>query len=269
MSAARSIQFRNRSASGEVAFIVGNYTSITLTPREQAVYTRLVNRGYPVHLITAYNRTTTDYTQAAFVVQVEALSYQHPDFYNGLLANGKSVLLLSDASRVLSVDWNYPGGIYHDLVVMNNAAYLSDYANDSSNLMETGGSHYVFLGSAIPDWTGIGHDVSLYNTAFYYTGSGSGRGVILSYDPEYYTADGEHVFSSSVGYVNTGELPTSVPIANFTANVTYGAIPLNVHFTDLRPAHRIRGTGISAMVTAQTPWKRIRCIRTIYPEPIL
>ena len=38
--------------------------------------------------------------------------------------------------------------------------------------METGGSHYVFLGSAIPDWTGIGHDVSLYDTAFYYTGSG-------------------------------------------------------------------------------------------------
>ena len=96
-------------ASGEVAFIVGNYTSITLTPREQAVYTRLVNRGYPVHLITAYNRTTTDYTQAAFVVQVEALSYQHPDFYNGLLASGKSVLLLSDASQVLSGTGTTPG----------------------------------------------------------------------------------------------------------------------------------------------------------------
>ena len=88
-------------ASGEVAFIVGNYTSITLTPREQAIYTRLVNKGYPVHLITAYNRTTTDYTQAVFVVQVRP-SDQHPDFYNGLLANGKSVLLLSDASRMLA-----------------------------------------------------------------------------------------------------------------------------------------------------------------------
>ncbi|MCJ7422755.1 hypothetical protein MUP01_00595, partial [Candidatus Bathyarchaeota archaeon] len=117
--------------SGEVAFILGNYTTSTFTSREQAVYTRLVDKGYTVHLITATNRTTTDYSQAALVVQVEYLGYRHHDFYSSLLENGKSVLLLSDASRMLGGSWT-EYSYAPDLIVVNNAAYLSDYENASS-----------------------------------------------------------------------------------------------------------------------------------------
>ena len=139
------ITVNNPGASTSIALIVGDGV---VTPKEDVIYSRLKARGYEIYNISenlATNNTLKGYKAVVFVENYAL----EPDLVNELLTNATNVLLLSDASPMLSGDWNYPGGIYHDLEYVTGTAYLSDYANVSPILMETGGSHYVFLGSAI------------------------------------------------------------------------------------------------------------------------
>ena len=99
------IAVNNPGVSTSIALIVGDGV---VTPKEDAVYSRLKARGYEIYNISENQATTNTLNGYKAVVCVENYALE-PDLVNELLTNATNVLLLSDASRMLRGTGTTPG----------------------------------------------------------------------------------------------------------------------------------------------------------------
>jgi PKD repeat protein len=227
--------------SGRVAFLAANYTSsTTLTAREQAAIGQLTDKGYAIIVVPNYNRSFTDFSAACFVTQAEYFGFLQTSPYEKIL-NQTRLLLLGDSGKMVGTHWGTMSG--HILYVNNNSAFLSEYTLRTMVTVEgSGGSHIRTSDHVTPaNWQGIGCDWDYGSgggddsfTCLVYAGPGTGRGAIVTYDPDSLTAeDGRQLLHSAVEYTAANQTPAQKPAAAFSADPTSGTAPLAVQFTDL------------------------------------
>lgn len=109
------------------------------------------------------------------------------------MAGGKEVLLLYDAARSLGASWSY--NIFENwlaLTVETSDAFLAEFATGARFGVQSGNTATSVLG--LSGWTLLAHNDIRYTTALSTTDPSGARAAAYTYNPQFYTQEGEHVF---------------------------------------------------------------------------
>ena len=220
---------------GNVAFVITNPDDVTLpvglTDREKAVKNQLESLGYIITYVSFSRLEISDLSKARFVIGVEYPSLG-ANTINSLIASGKGIALLYNAGNVVGGSWESRaiGGRYGVsavgyIQVENGKAFLEGYGSDVSFQIQSASSAYYISEKYPSDWTVIGRntkDVSC-KTALYREHDSGGRGALFTYDPQYYTTEGNEILAKIAEWASGGlpiGKPTSKP--SFTLSLATG-----------------------------------------------
>ncbi len=199
-----------------VALIVSNKETLTL--REQAVKDLLTNNGYNVAFKNYSEANFDNLKDFLFVVAADDGALSSDTIYL-LVFGGKKIILLHTAAKPLGGDWSYGGGDESShLYVESKEAFLQDYVRGSYFLVQQSNYAWYIYSNYPSGWKIIGRDYwENEKTALYRTHTSGGKGVILTYDPLYFTDGfGKDLFKRIIGFVTDVQVvePVDVPDGN-------------------------------------------------------
>ena len=136
-----------------------------------------------------------------------------------IIQQGCKIVLLYNAAMAMGGRWDdYSDEYCRSLYVEVKEAFLKDYVKGGYFLVQQSKRAWYIYSDYPSGWQTIGRNYWENNeTAFYRTHTSGGKGVILTYDPLYYTEGfGEDLFKRVIGYVTDTEVvePVVVPEGN-------------------------------------------------------
>ena len=196
---------------GDVAFIITSYDEVVLTDRETIVSDKLKFLGYKITYVCFNRIAVSDFSKSRFVIATESLTL-NPNTTRTLLESGKGVVLLYNAAIPFGGNWANQDLYFEDwsgyLYIEKDGAFLKGYLADLSfdvqlNVKE---NYAYYIQSAYPaGWTILGRNIykwgTDYKTTFYREHASGGKGVIFTYNPQFYTEAGENVFEKIIEWV--------------------------------------------------------------------
>ena len=191
---------------GDVAFIITSYDEVVLTDRETIVSDKLKFLGYKITYVCFNRIAVSDFSKSRFVIATESLTL-NPNTTRTLLESGKGVVLLYNAASPFGGNWSESYDYNHrSLHIEKNVAFLEGYAADLAFLAQSEGSAYAISEDYPLGWTAsaraeYGVDYVKIKIVFYREHASGGKGVIFTYNPQFYTEAGENVFEKIVEWV--------------------------------------------------------------------
>ncbi|MCF7805104.1 MAG: T9SS type A sorting domain-containing protein, partial [Candidatus Marinimicrobia bacterium] len=201
---------------GNIAFIAQNDNNI-YSDRESALKDKLQSLGHETTYIPFGKLSKTDLSSAQFIITTEFPTINQTQI-DSFMSDGKHLILLYNSASVLGGQWesNRYGGS-GDLYIEQNDAFLADYSDGSEFEIQNSGYAY-YISSAYPNnWTNIGRntDEIINKTAFYSISSGSGKGVVFTYDYEQFSDIGNQILEKQISWL---QVPS--PVLTVTGKIS-------------------------------------------------
>jgi len=200
-----------------IAFLVNNKQN--LTSRENTVKTILTDNGYSV-LLMNYNEANFDNLKGLLFTVATDKGAISSDLTYLLIFGGKKVILLYDSAEPLGGSWSqYDSDEARSLYVESREAFLQDYVKGANFLVQQSGWAPYIYGNDYPSgWQIIGCSYGNAKTALYRTHTSGGKGVIFTYDANYFTLSGDTVFKKIVFWSSSPTGVISEPLFSIPLN---------------------------------------------------
>ena len=242
--------------AGNVALI--SRGSLTFpTDIEQALRDRLLTLGYQVTYVPFGRLKDTDLSPAKFIIAAQYPSIDSTTVMQ-LLRDGKGVGLLYAAGAPIGGTWNLSSSSYYrNLLIESNTAFLENYVAGASIPIQSS-SYAAYVSENYPGlWTSIGRNTqnTAYKTSFYHVGPGGGRGAMFTYNPRYFTADGDTALKRIVLWISTRSPFLSISsgeVGHTFGNVLEGNNPSLNQYTFT--VQNTGGSALSGSISTSAGW---------------